>query len=184
MLRISLHKSKGFTIVELLIVIVVIAILASISVVAYNGIQKRAKDSQRKSDVAEIIKLLSIRKVDRSTLLRSGASCNQEYDGFFTQAGISVTGSDYGAKSAATCLTEQTNTNKRFQDPSGKDSCVANNPTNCFVYMFSTCDEGAEEVLYIYAHLENETGTNTDSTCWDSFDSIFGMNYYKRFVLY
>jgi len=32
----------GFTIVELLIVIVVIAILASISIVAYNGIQTRA----------------------------------------------------------------------------------------------------------------------------------------------
>lgn len=36
----------GFTIVELLIVIVVIAILASISVVAYNGIQTRAKNAK------------------------------------------------------------------------------------------------------------------------------------------
>lgn len=35
-------KSSGFTIVELLIVIVVIAILATISVVAYTGIQSRA----------------------------------------------------------------------------------------------------------------------------------------------
>lgn len=33
---------QGFTIVELLIVIVVIAILATITIVAYNGIQKRA----------------------------------------------------------------------------------------------------------------------------------------------
>jgi len=38
---------RGFTIVELLIVIVVIAILAAISVVAYNGIQQRAKNTQR-----------------------------------------------------------------------------------------------------------------------------------------
>ena len=38
-------KSKGFTIVELLIVIVVIAILAAITLVAYNGIQNRAKSS-------------------------------------------------------------------------------------------------------------------------------------------
>ena len=37
------YKRSGFTIVELLIVIVVIAILSAISVVAYGGIQDRAK---------------------------------------------------------------------------------------------------------------------------------------------
>ena len=42
-------KSKGFTIVELLIVIVVIAILAAITIVAYNGIQQRAKASAAQS---------------------------------------------------------------------------------------------------------------------------------------
>ncbi len=39
----SLSLYRGFTIVELLVVIVVIAILASISIVAYNGIQDSAK---------------------------------------------------------------------------------------------------------------------------------------------
>ena len=38
-------SSLGFTIVELLIVVVVIAILAAITIVAYNGIQNRAKAS-------------------------------------------------------------------------------------------------------------------------------------------
>lgn len=37
--------SRGFTIVELLIVVVIIAILAAITIVAYNGIQARANNS-------------------------------------------------------------------------------------------------------------------------------------------
>ena len=49
-------KSKGFTIVELLIVIVIIGILAAITIVAFNGVQGRANDSAIKSDLASIAK--------------------------------------------------------------------------------------------------------------------------------
>ena len=51
-------KVKGFTIVELLIVIVVIAILAGIALVAFNGIQTRAKDSSRIAKVTSIAKAI------------------------------------------------------------------------------------------------------------------------------
>ena len=49
-------KTKGFTLVELLIVIIVIGILLSISIVAYNGAQQRARDSVRQNDISEIAK--------------------------------------------------------------------------------------------------------------------------------
>ena len=56
-------KAYGFTIVELLIVIVVIAILAAISIVAYTGIQGRARDAQRLQDMSTIVKALEAYKV-------------------------------------------------------------------------------------------------------------------------
>lgn len=44
------NRSKGFTIVELLIVIVVIGILAAITIVAYNGVQTRARQAKIQQD--------------------------------------------------------------------------------------------------------------------------------------
>lgn len=50
---------RGFTIVELLIVIVVIAILAAITMVAYNGIANRAKVSAAQSAAQQIVKKIA-----------------------------------------------------------------------------------------------------------------------------
>ncbi len=49
-------KNRGFTIVELLIVIVVIGILAAISIVAYNGITNSSKTSSAKSAASSTAK--------------------------------------------------------------------------------------------------------------------------------
>lgn len=45
------RKTAGFTIVELLIVIIVIGILIAISIVAYNGVQQGARDKSLASDI-------------------------------------------------------------------------------------------------------------------------------------
>ena len=53
-------EAKGFTIVELLIVIAVIGILASIGVTTYNDVQNRAKDVRTDSSMSEISDMLEL----------------------------------------------------------------------------------------------------------------------------
>ena len=50
------YRQRGFTIVELLIVIVVIGILAAITIVAFNGVQKKAQASAAQSAVSQASK--------------------------------------------------------------------------------------------------------------------------------
>lgn len=90
------HKQpSGFTIVELLIVIVVIAILAAISIVAYNGIQQRAKNTQTTTALAAYSKALKgYYAVNQSFPGAAGAT------GCFGNVG---TGCGYLSGSSASC---------------------------------------------------------------------------------
>ncbi len=53
----------GFTIVELLIVVVVIAILAAITVVAFTGIRKQATEAAAKTELNSLVKEFEIEKM-------------------------------------------------------------------------------------------------------------------------
>lgn len=81
------QKQTGFTIVELLIVIVVIAILAAVSVVAYNGIQTRARNSQLFSGVTAYTKAITQYQAINSSLpttsgcLGAGYPANECWNG-------------------------------------------------------------------------------------------------------
>ncbi len=64
--KIKSHRS-GFTIVELLVVIVVIGILAAITIVSYTGISQRATISSLQSDLDNVSKLLKLSQVTNSS---------------------------------------------------------------------------------------------------------------------
>lgn len=67
------RQTAGFTIVELLIVIVVIGILAAISIVAYNGVQNRANDTAIKTDLRNMGSLLQTNQVLTDTVPQNEA---------------------------------------------------------------------------------------------------------------
>lgn len=69
---------RGFTIVELLIVIVIIGVLAAITIVAYNGIQDRARISATTSALAQANKKIRVWQVSNS----------DQYPATLTDAGI------------------------------------------------------------------------------------------------
>ena len=67
-------KIGGFTIVELLIVIVVIGILAAITITAFNGIQERTRNSQTISAVKEYSKLFRSYALDTASYPNGGSN--------------------------------------------------------------------------------------------------------------
>jgi prepilin-type N-terminal cleavage/methylation domain-containing protein len=61
------HRRSGFTIVELLVVIVVIGILASITIVAFNGVQQSAGAAVLKSDLRNAQSQLEIANISNGS---------------------------------------------------------------------------------------------------------------------
>ncbi len=162
--------TSGFTIVELLIVIVVIAILAAISVVAYTGIQQRARDSQRRSDLSALAKAYAIYRIDNGDM-DTGSGCGNAGNG---HGWFNVTYSGY--TSMHDCLRNSGALSADAVDPLNTSSVPFRR------YMKYTCTENGTSVTYFFASLESEPQSSTalDSTCEPGHDSLYGMNYFVK----
>lgn len=100
-------KSLAFTIVELLIVVVVIAILAAITIVSYNGITSQAKDSALKSSLSQAKTKLELYKVRHGAYPATGNLSEVELpdSSNITYSYVSVDGTAYCLTATDTALT-------------------------------------------------------------------------------
>ena len=174
--------ARGFTIVELLIVIVVIAVLVATTIVAYNGIQKRARDSQRKSDLVQIDKALK----QWSVIYGKGfADMNA---GAFGGTGVGWFDGAYTSPVSVKQLLINNNLiAANLQDPIGTRGVGVSS----FSYMIAECTSGDTSRRVLLAQLElppaesmdQQLGTTCNSTTFTDYTTNYKMNYGKLIVL-
>lgn len=127
------NTTKGFTIVELLIVVVVIAILAAITIVAYNGVTARAKTSKGSSEATMILRKLELYRTnfgDTSLPLQS----NQNWD---VASDLSSTATE--TKLPSNLRVVRGNDNSTDASITDYANIAANSTASPAVYVFFAC---------------------------------------------
>jgi general secretion pathway protein G len=61
------RKNRGFTLIELLVVISIIGVLSSTSLVAFQGVKQKAKDTKSYIEIKELAKALELYKLDNNS---------------------------------------------------------------------------------------------------------------------
>ena len=196
-------KQSGFTVVELLIVIVTIGILATIMLVTFPGYQARTRDTARKSDVQQIASALSAYGLQKNNYIDPGSGCGSNAalggtgNGWLIATDAEVSG--YSTKSILECMADANTVDSSvlFHDPSGcnfvSSGCVTANGSAVRAYMKASCSKNGEKVTYIFAYIETLPSNNSviDNLCdtgtiagfsgvYEDWGTRYGMNYYVR----
>ena len=104
------RRARGFTIVELLIVIVVIGILAAITIVAYNGVQQRGTLATLQSDLVNAAKQMELARVNSPTETYP----NTFPSGVKASAGVGLSLSENGTSYCINAQTTNSSTVARY----------------------------------------------------------------------
>lgn len=184
------QRTRGFTVVELLIVIVVIGILASITVVGYSGVQRSARDTKRVSDLSKIAEAVGLYGIKYGNDIVAGSGCGGggSGSGWFNYQG----GTGGYTKSILQCLSDAGYLDTTgFIDPSGCTTTTGESSPHpagsCkmpgYAYMKYTSSDG--KTTCVYARLESGGDatklTDASSPCSvassNSAATAYGMNY-------
>jgi prepilin-type N-terminal cleavage/methylation domain-containing protein len=116
----AMKTTKGFTIVELLIVIVVIGILAAVTIVAFNGITSKANQAKLSSDLANSVTRLKADAVDLTNAYPSSIAAANGGQGLPASSGTTYQYTiDNTANPATFCLTATNNGTSYFVTQDG-----------------------------------------------------------------
>lgn len=145
----DLKFGKGFTLVELLVVMAILAILVSIALVSFRSSQARGRDAQRKSDLKQMASALELfysdygKYPDGATGLIEACSYNSSSDsGSVCSWGVG-----------------------EFSD--GKTvyfKIVPKDPSDAYSYLYRVVDSPSNQKFQLFARLEN----SQDKDCLDN----------------
>lgn len=162
----KIKKVKGFTLIELLVVISIIGLLSTLAVVALRNARIKARDTQRKADLKQIVTAMEIYFDQNNTYIISGTGYSGCSCGWFNyQGGSYILSIAHGIENAGLMT-------KAPKDPLLK----TDNDTP--QYMKYQCGDG----FYVYAKLENPSAA--DLATYQASKSAgcadldgYGMNY-------
>ncbi len=159
-------RRQGFTIVELLVVIVVIGILVAISAVAYSGIQSKARASAASSNLEQIYKKLEIYRIQN----------NDNYPSALVYAGIYSTPSlglqytvDNSTNPATYCTTATVGTTSYFVNSSSTTTPIS-----------GACPGHTLGGAVNITNLATNPGAYTATTNYDTWGGSYGTSTLTR----
>ncbi len=164
-------KSSGFTIIELLVVVALIGLIASVVIVTIDQARAKARDTKRKADLAQIQVALELYRNEHGTFQVLGSG---NLGGGMGRLSFE-NGAQYSTAVTRVLYNEGFLATPIIPDPLETDSSIVG-------YMIFVCNNG--QAYALSATLENPTSDEQAEAAASCFSSIsvdtFGKNYVRK----